>query len=350
MMILALKAAASTALPVAILVGCAAYLSAGLSGFEVFWLVLLTGGITFGVCYTACHILLARRIRYIRELMKIISEKQFEKLSEVRPTGKDELDRLILDSSEAALTIEKEFYRLMKLENYRKDFIGDISHELKTPIFAIQGFVETLLEGALEDESVNRHFLSKTMKNVNRLTILTSDLMEIAKLETGELKSHIQPLYISDCVSEVQDTLQYRAAEENITLEIHVEDNRLRVWSDRNQLRQVLVNLVENGIKYNRTGGRVKLTVSRNKKHDGKICVAVEDTGIGIAPEHLSRVTERFFRVDKSRSRVKGGTGLGLSIVKHILESHGSELKVESRPGEGSRFSFCLKNADSVSA
>ncbi len=348
MMRLALKISISSGLPAFILAAAVLYYHTGsASGI---WITAAGFGLIIAlISYLTAWLLLARRIGYIRRLMKAISEKEFENLPEINPTDNDELDRLIEESAVAASTIETEFSRLTKLENYRKDFIGDISHELKTPIFAIQGFVETLLDGALEDKEVNRHFLKKTMKNVNRLTILTNDLMEIAKLETGELTSHIQPLFIADCINEVQEILQYRAAEEKVTLETKVEDDRLKVMADRNQLRQVLVNLAENGIKYNRPGGRVVLRVRRGEKN-GRVHVSVEDTGIGIEPEHIARVTERFFRVDKSRSRDKGGTGLGLAIVKHILESHGTGLQVESRPGEGSVFRFYLKSAPGVSA
>lgn len=293
--------------------------------------------------YTAFY--LWRKIKPVEELLDALIAKEFDSVSVPKHSGGDEVGVLLNKAGEASEAVEQEFARLFRLENYRKDFIGDISHELKTPIFAIQGFVETLLDGALEDEKVNRHFLRKTMKNVNRLTILTNDLMEIAKLETGELKSYIQPVYLSDMVHELQDMLAHRAAEERVELDFRISDEKIRVMSDRNQMRQVLVNLIENGIKYNKPGGKVTLSITDSKASPGKVQVKVKDTGIGISEDHLGRVTERFFRVDKSRSRDKGGTGLGLAIVKHILESHGSSLKVKSRLNEGSEFSFCLKKA-----
>ena len=296
------------------------------------------------------HVANGRRIKELNRVMKAVSEKKFGELPAADPGSRDELSRLTREVTEAARVMEAEYRRLMMLENYRKDFIGDISHELKTPIFAIQGYVETLIDGALEDEEVNRHFLQKTMKNVNRLTILTNDLMEIAKLETGELKSHIQPLYIADTVQEVLETLQHRADEDDITIHQQVEDDQYRVMADRNQIRQVLINLTENAIKYNKPGGAVHIRVSNLADPVGSVSISVSDTGIGIAPEHIKRVTERFFRVDKSRSRGRGGTGLGLSIVKHILESHGSSLKVKSVLGEGTTFSFSLKKAEKISA
>lgn len=287
-----------------------------------------------------------RRIRRLRKVMEAVSEKKFDDLPWVEIKNRDELSRLSAEVIGAARVMEAEYKRLLMLENYRKDFIGDVSHELKTPIFAIQGYVETLINGALEDEEVNRHFLQKTMKNVNRLTILTNDLMEIAKLETGELKSHIVPVYIADIVQEALETLHYRAEEEDVTMHQEIGDDQFRVMGDRNQIRQVMVNLLENAIKYNKPGGVVNIQVS---DQDSRVMVSVSDTGIGIAEEDIKRVTERFFRVDKSRSRGRGGTGLGLSIVKHILESHGASLQVKSVLGEGTTFSFSLKKADKVS-
>lgn len=309
-----------------------------------------TGALTgFLSAYIILQILVMRRLRYLDKLMQAINKKHFDELPLVKHSRKDELDELITDSAEAAETIRKEFQRLFRLENYRKEFIGDISHELKTPIFAIQGFVETLLEGALEDEEVNRLFLRKTMKNVKRLTLLTYDLMEISKLETGELKSHIQPLFLSDVLHEVNDALSYRLEKEKVELHISPVDDNLRVHADRNQLRQVLINLIDNGIKYNEGEIRVWLNIKPDKSRS-ETHISIIDNGIGIGEKHLPRITERFFRVDKSRSRDKGGTGLGLAIVKHILEAHGTHLRVESQKAKGSEFSFSLRNADSVSA
>lgn len=299
--------------------------------------------------YLILQFLVMRRLQYLDKLMQAINKKHFDELPLVTPSRDDELDELITDSAEAAETIRKEFQRLFRLENYRKEFIGDISHELKTPIFAIQGFVETLLEGALEDEEVNRHFLRKTMKNVKRLTLLTYDLMEISKLETGELKSHIQPLFLSDVLHEVNDALSYRVEKEKVQLHISPVDDELRVHADRNQLRQVLINLIDNGIKYNEGDIQIWLNIMPDGPRQ-QTDISVVDNGIGIGQKHLPRITERFFRVDKSRSRDKGGTGLGLAIVKHILEAHGTHLRVQSEKGKGSEFSFSLRNADSVSA
>jgi two-component system phosphate regulon sensor histidine kinase PhoR len=243
--------------------------------------------------------------------------------------------------------VEKELIRLNKIENYRKEFIGDISHELKTPIFAIQGFIETLLNGAVHDDEVNEVFLHKAMKNVNRLTYLTKDLMEISRLETGELKSNMQEMFLRDVVLDVVENLQYKAEDENIELVVHDFDKNIQIRADRNQIKQVLINLVENAIKYNKENGKVE--IGMKEIGSGKIELFVKDTGIGIDTNDIERVTERFFRVDKSRSRERGGTGLGLSIVKHIIEAHGEKLTIESKPDEGSVFRFTLTPVSHVS-
>ncbi len=286
------------------------------------------------------------RLGALKKITKNITKKRFEDYANLNSDQKDELDYLVKQSVRASRTVEREIQRLNKIENYRKEFIGDISHELKTPIFAIQGFVETLLNGALEDSEVNRVFLNKTMRNVNRLIYLTKDLMEISKLETGELKSSLQDIYLWEIISDVVESLQYKAQKENVDIHVKDFDKNLQVRVDRNQIRQVLINLIENGIKYNRPGGHVEINVEQHPHEPDKINVEVKDTGIGIESKDLSRVTERFFRVDKSRSREKGGTGLGLSIVKHIMEAHGEKITIESEPNKGSVFSFTLTKSE----
>ena len=286
-----------------------------------------------------------KRLMMLERISKNISKKRFEEMDDQTSSSNDELDYVIKKLVKSNRTVEREIQRLNRIENYRKEFIGDISHELKTPIFAIQGFVETLLNGALEDEKVNRKFLQKAMRNVNRLIYLTKDLMEISKLETGELKSEIEEIYLFDIINEVVESLQYKAQQEQVNLFIERIDRNLRIRADKNQLRQVLINLVENGIKYNVPQGSVRIELKPTKKPD-KMTLTIEDTGIGIDESDLPRVTERFFRVDKSRSRERGGTGLGLAIVKHIIEAHGETLKIKSEPNKGSKFSISLTRVD----
>jgi len=299
-----------------------------------------------GIVYLIIYKIQFSRLEILNRISRNIARKRFEDYENLTAENRDELDYLVKQSVRASKTVEREIQRLNRIENYRKEFIGDISHELKTPIFAIQGFIETLLNGALEDPEVNRQFLTKAMRNVNRLIFLTKDLMEISKLETGELKSEIQDIYLREVIMDVAESLQYKAKKENITLQVDDMEKNVLVSADRNQIKQVLTNLIENGIKYNKKGGSVTVGFKPYSKDENRILVYVEDTGIGIEQQYIDRVTERFFRVDKSRSREKGGTGLGLAIVKHIMEAHGEDFFVESTPNVGSTFSFTLSRVD----
>lgn len=320
------------------------YSGISLNGALLYSLLILIG--TFSVSYLVTFLLQFRRIQVLEQVSKNISKKRFEEIQDLRTSYNDELDYIIKHLIKSSLTVEQEIQRLNRIENYRKEFIGDISHELKTPIFAIQGFIETLLNGALEDEEVNRSFLEKAMRNVNRLTYLTKDLMEISKLETGELKSEVEDFYLYEIVQEVVESLSYKAQKDNILLSVISFDKNIRVRADKNQIKQVFINLVENGIKYNVSGGRVDIGVEENSENPTKISLSVSDTGMGIEEMDIPRVTERFFRVDKSRSRERGGTGLGLAIVKHILEAHGERLNIMSEPNKGSVFSITLTSVE----
>ena len=317
------------------------------SGLILIFHIVLTA--VFLSVYAVSHWLHYNRVKSITKVVKNITKKKFENYDDLAVSQKDELDILLIQAIRASKTVEKELIRLNKIENYRKEFIGDISHELKTPIFAIQGFIETLLNGAIHDDEVNDLFLKKAMRNVNRLIYLTKDLMEISRLETGELKSDFQEFYLRDVIFDVVESLQYKAQKENIDIIVKEFDKNLQVRADRNQVKQVLINLIENGIKYNRDGGTVEIGILPVKEDRDRIRLYIKDTGIGIESSDLSRVTERFYRVDKSRSRDKGGTGLGLSIVKHIIEAHGEALKIESNVDEGSTFSFTLTKVSHVS-
>lgn len=339
-------------------------LLSGLGSFVVFFLVLLihipsnesfqfafmaSVAVLIGTYFTARSVL-QRRINKIILALEHLSHKKFEDSQSETYHRRDELDDVILQLQKTVNLTEKELQRLNRLENYRKEFIGDISHELKTPIFAIQGFIETLLNGALHDNRVNRSFLEKAMKNVARLNTLTKDLMEISRLESGELRTELQSLVLRDLINEVVEHLQYKAQSEHITLKISDIDPSFIVVADRNQLRQVLINLIENAIKYNKPQGSVMVSARKHPKNLAKLLVSVTDTGLGIESHDIPRVTERFYRIDKSRSREKGGTGLGLSIVKHIIEAHHEQLIIESTPNKGSTFSFTLQLAEVISS
>ncbi len=314
-------------------------------GFSV-WIIVGLTVLVFLITYIVSSTLEYRRLQTLEQIAKNIARKRFKDYGDITSGHNDEADYLIKQLVKASRTVEREIQRLNKIENYRKEFIGDISHELKTPIFAIQGFIETLLNGALEDENVNRDFLKKAMRNVNRLIYLTKDLMEISKLETGELKSQIEEFYLYEVIHDIIESLHYKAEKDKVSLALITFDKNLRVSADKNQIKQVLINLIENGIKYNVQNGKVEVGVKDYKKKEGRILVYVKDTGIGIEELDLPRVTERFFRVDKSRARERGGTGLGLAIAKHIMEAHGERFLFESTPNVGSTFKFTLRKVE----
>ena len=339
-----------SALYSALLMGIAAGISAKLFLDATLTHTLLLGGGTFVLSGCIVYLVINKqqfsRLKVLNQINKNILKKRFRDYEELQAKNHDELDYLIKQSVRASKTVEREIQRLNRIENYRKEFIGDISHELKTPIFAIQGFIETLLNGAIDDEEVNRKFLEKAMRNVNRLIYLTKDLMEISKLETGELKSDIQNINLEELIIEVVNNLQYKAEKAEVLLKADIPQS-YKVSADRNQIRQVLINLVDNAIKYNVEGGKVTVGVKPWPKDQNRVLVYVKDTGIGISQQHIERVTERFFRVDKSRSREDGeGTGLGLAIVKHIIKAHDEELFIESTPNVSSSFSFTLSKVN----
>ena len=340
------------ALPSAVIISVFAFFLLYISGTAEPKKALLFSVILFLVVFLTVYLISAhlhiRRFNNLQGIIKNISKKKFRDYHKNPEELKDELDMILKRSVRASDTVSRELTRLNKIENYRKEFIGDISHELKTPIFAIQGFIETLLNGAIHDKEVNELFLKKAMRNVNRLIFLTNDLMEISRLETGELKSNIKDIYLRDVVLDVVESLQYKAQEEDIEIRVKDFEKNLQVKADRNQIKQVLVNLIENGMKYNKRGGYVEIGISDYKISQGRLLLYVKDTGIGIEKKDLYRVTERFFRVDKSRSREKGGTGLGLAIVKHIIEAHGEKLFIESTPEIGTTFSITLSLSNPV--
>jgi len=242
---------------------------------------------------------------------------------------------------------ENEIENLKQIETFRREFLGNVSHELKTPIFAIQGFIDTLLEGALEDERVNRSFLEKALKHADRLDNLVKDLLIISQLETGQLQMHMEGFRLHDLILEVFESLENKLTRKGRSIKLQLISNGnelLQVHADRERIRQVLINLVDNAIKYGDPQGIVSVEF---QKHNGKrVIIRVKNQGQPIAPEHLPRLFERFYRVDKSRSREGGGTGLGLSIVKHLIEAHREKILVESEPEKGSTFTFTLKRFD----
>ena len=234
----------------------------------------------------------------------------------------------------------KEIDQLKQLEKYRREFLGNVSHELKTPIFNIQGYILTLLDGGLEDRSINRLYLERAEKSINRMINIIEDLESISRLESGELKLSPELFNIVGLVAEVFEYQEMLAKKYQIKLALDSGgDKPIWVSADRQRITEVINNLIVNSVKYGKKGG--KTTVSFIDIGD-QVIVEVTDTGIGIHDRDIPRIFERFYRTDKSRSRDQGGTGLGLSIVKHIIEAHGQTIRVRSKLGEGSTFSFTL--------
>ncbi|MCF6349982.1 MAG: ATP-binding protein [Flavobacteriaceae bacterium] len=231
---------------------------------------------------------------------------------------------------------------LTERENYRKEFLGNISHELKTPLFTVQGYILTLLEGAINDKEIRLKYLERANNGVERLNHIVKDLDLISKLETGDLNLKITHFDILDLVREVFELLDMKAKKRTINLLFDkVYEGKIFVKADRDRIEQVLLNLISNAINYSKNKGFTKLSIQAYQKD--KVIVQVIDNGVGITKENQLRIFERFYRADKSRSRNQGGSGLGLSIVKHIIEAHNEDVFVESEIGKGSIFSFTLQ-------
>ncbi len=243
--------------------------------------------------------------------------------------------------SEWADDKEKQIQSFKELEDYRKNYVGTISHELKTPLFTVQGFVHTLLEGGLYDEKVNMKYLQRAMNNLDRLKFIVDDLELINKLESGKVYLEIANFDVKKLVEEVFLDMENHLKETGSVLKINPEaDKAYVVQGDRENIRQVLHNLIVNSIKYGKENGSIEVSFF---DLDDTVLVEVSDDGIGIGKEHINHVFDRFYRVDPSRSRAQGGSGLGLSIVKHIIEAHKQAINIRSNVGEGTTFGFTLK-------
>ena len=240
-----------------------------------------------------------------------------------------------------AILVFRDLTRLKALENTRREFVGNVSHELRTPLSLIKGYVETLIDGAKDDPEVAMNFLQTIDKNTDRLTYLIEDLLTISQLESGQIILNRQPTNLRQVINDVLADLKPKAEERNVQLRNTVAED-ISANADAGRLGQVLFNLVDNAIKYGRKDGHINVAVTSTPD---EIVVCVQDDGPGIPPEARERVFERFFRLDKARSREQGGTGLGLSIVKHIIQSHGGRVWLESEMGTGSKFYFSLPAA-----
>ena len=252
-------------------------------------------------------------------------------------TGGVEIDDLATNMNQMAMTLDQDFRRIKRMEKVRSEFLGNVTHELKTPISSISGYIETLLEGAIKDENVNIGFLERALENVQRLEELVTDLVEISRIETGELQMNYDYFNIYNLLKDIhKDAQQRNSNKKNIEINLEVPDKKLFVYGDKGRLEQVIDNLLSNSMRYT-DQGHIRIKVLRR---DNELVFSIIDTGIGISRKSINRIFERFYRADKARDRRKGGTGLGLAISKHIIEAHGSNIYVDSLEGKGSTFSF----------
>jgi two-component system, OmpR family, phosphate regulon sensor histidine kinase PhoR len=305
--------------------------------------LIVAGVISFSGSYLLIYVVLEFLVfREINKIYKMLGKLRKKELGGIKSEKSGALNPLKNINEEIysfALLKQKEIDELKKLEAFRKEFIADVSHELKTPIFAAQGFVHTLLDGAVNDKNVRTRFLKKAAKSLDGLDVLVQDLLTLSQIETGDIKMKFESFDLLKLCTEVVDQFEEKTDKKEIKLKLIEPPQKLIVYADWQRITQVMTNLVSNAINYTPEKGEVTISFDVSKKN---ITTLISDTGEGIPQQHFSRIFERFYRVDKSRSREKGGTGLGLAIVKHILEGHNSRADVESEVGKGSTFSFKL--------
>lgn len=318
-------------------------------GFFILHKNWITGLISFVLIFLGSYFLILSIIqnfvyRKIKLIYKFIHQTKASKKEEMYYKyilPKKSIDEVREDVEAWAQQRSKEIESLKENETFRKEFLQNLSHEFKTPVFAIQGYVDTLLQGAMENPETNKRFLEKTAKNTERLVTLLKDLDEISKLERGELRLHKQYFVIQDLIKEVFENLFWKAEQHNITFSFKKGcEQPLTVFADKEKVRQVLSNLVDNSIKYGRHGGNVVASVYNTD--DKNILIEISDDGMGIHEKYIDRVFERFFRTSEGRGRDVMGSGLGLSICKHIIEAHGHTIHVRSKENVGTTIGFTL--------
>ncbi len=313
----------------------------------VWWIALISFVViflgSFGLILYTLQTFIYRKIKLIYKLIyqtKASKKEEFYYKNILPQKGIDEVREDVENWAEQR---KEEIEVLQQNEAYRKEFLQNLSHELKTPIFAIQGYVDTLLSGALENSDVNKKFLQSTSRNIDRLVNLVDDLDAISKLESGEQLLLQDSFIIQDLVKEVYDSLSIKADDKEIRCIIKKGcELPLAVYADKEKMRQVFINLVDNAIKYGKQNGTVE--ASFYKVDGAKVLIEISDDGAGIAEEHLHRIFERFYRTDLARSRKVGGSGLGLAICKHIIEAHGQAIHVRSKIDVGTTFGFTLQS------
>ncbi|RIV70663.1 sensor histidine kinase [Flagellimonas aequoris] len=304
---------------------------------------LLFALISFSICFTVIQVrverFIYRRIKKIYDDVSLLESSTFSS----KPVTTD-MKTLTEEIEKFAEGKKIEIDTLKIREEYRKDFLGNVSHELKTPLFTVQGYILTLLDGAMKDKKLREKYLERANKGVERLIYIVKDLDLITKFEAGELKVEREDFDIIELIQNTFDLLEMKAAKKQIALTFDMEyPNPIYVNADREKIQQVISNLLVNSIKYGHSNGTTEVSVENLIKN--KVIVRVTDNGVGIPKQHIPRLFERFYRVDQSGSRTEGGSGLGLSIVKHIIEAHGEKIYVESEVEVGSEFSFTLEKS-----
>lgn len=313
-----------------------------LHSVDVLYLVsfaLFTYILSFIVIQYRVERFIYRRVKKIYDDLTLLESRTLRKqpITTDMATLTEEIDKYARDKK---LEIET----LQIREEYRKEFLGNVSHELKTPLFTVQGYLLTLLDGAIEDKNVRDKYLNRASKGLERLIYIVKDLDMITKLEVGDLRLNIEIFDIVELVENVFDLLEMKAAKKKISLIFDIDYNEpILVSADKERIQQVLTNLIVNSIKYGKEKGTTEVSIENLIKN--KVIVRVTDNGEGISKANIPRLFERFFRVDKSGSRKEGGSGLGLAIVKHIIEAHEEKIYIESELGVGSEFSFTLEKA-----
>lgn len=323
--------------------GLLVWLFFDVSGSKFIWFLISFASaiflFSFFVVQYRVEVFIYRRVKKIYDDVSFLESSSFRKQS-----ISTDMATLTREVSKFATDKKLEIETLKVREEYRREFIGNVSHELKTPLFTVQGYLLTLIDGAMDDKNIRKKYLQRAQKGVERLIVIVQDLDMITKLEAGDLNLNLSKFNVLEVVQNVFDLLEMKAEEKNIILSFDNKYSRpIYVNGDQEKIQQVLTNLVVNSIKYGKTNGATEIGVEHLTSK--KIIVRVTDNGEGIAKHHIPRLFERFYRVDKSGGRAEGGSGLGLSIVKHILEAHDEKIYVESRFGLGSEFSFTLEKA-----
>lgn len=304
---------------------------------QILWAELVVLAI---VVFFGSYFLVYRSVkRYIYDRVKVIY-KSLHRQKGASEFAEIDLDKVNKDVEDLASQRQKEIDDLKMMESFRREFLGNVSHELKTPIFNIQGYIHTLLDGALYDENVNQQYLERTSKSVDRMINIVEDLEMISKIESDRLELEFTDWDIVSMTQEVLEQVEMKAKKRSVSLKFEKEYPSIRVNGDRDKMMQVMTNLIVNSIKYGKEGGTTEV---RFYEMGENILIEVADDGIGVSEQNLPRLFERFYRVDKSRSREQGGTGLGLAIVKHIIEAHKQSINVRSTEGVGTTFSFTLR-------